>query len=98
MLIYIYNYKEVQYMFEKLSNFFYRIWNRWEVSIFYKGEKSVAIIFAFFSVLGIIAIPILHYFSHYPLLSCIIILFVTSWSIALIVSIVLAILGYFVKK
>ena len=71
---------------------------KWNFSILHNGEQGVGNLFAIFAIAAIIAIPIIHFIFHFPVLACIIISFVVFWSIPTMISVILGFAGAFTKS
>lgn len=71
--------------------------SKWNFSILHNGEKGVSNLFAIFAIVTIIAIPIIHFIFHLPVLTCIIISFVVFWAIPTIISVILGFTGAFTE-
>ena len=70
---------------------------KWNFSILHNGEQGVSNLFAIFAIATIIAIPIIHFIFHFPVLACIIISFVVFWAIPTMISVILGFTGAFSK-
>ena len=68
---------------------------KWNFSILLNGEQGVGNLFAIFAIAAIIAIPIIHFIFHLPVLACIIISFVVFWSIPTMIGVMVGFTGAF---